>query len=80
MKISCADDKFEVTAAFRRWLECDSSVPRSWGALLMALRRDFRYEEIPETWIEDITKELVRKYACRCLCHDNVLWVVLAHV
>ena len=58
----CADDKFQVTAAFRRWLECDSRVTRTWGALLVALRRDFCYDEIPATWVDDFTKDLVRKY------------------
>ena len=58
------DDKFQVTTALRRWLEChpDSSIPRTWGALLVALRKDFRYDEIPATWVDDITKDLVRKY------------------
>jgi len=65
----CADDKYQVTAAFRRWLECDSRIPRTWGALLVALRR-----EISPTWVDDITEDLVRKYAHAdvCTCHDNV--------
>ena len=64
MEFACADDKFQVTAAFRRWLECppDSRIPRTWGALLVALRRDFHFEEIPPTWVDDITEDLVRKY------------------
>ena len=74
MEFACADDKFQVTTALRRWLECDSSIPRTWGALLVALRRDFHFKEIPPTWVDDISEDLVRKYthADVCMCHDKV--------
>lgn len=66
MKPSCMDDKFAVTEIFQRWLECDSSVPRTWGGIMLALRRNFCCEEIPDTcqWVDGIIKELVRKYGC----------------
>ena len=74
MEFACADDKFQVTTALRRWLECDSSIPRTWGALLVALRRDFHFKEIPPTWVDDITEDLVRKYTHADVRtrHDNV--------
>ena len=62
MQFSSGDDKFQLTTAFRKWLERGSCVPRTWGALLSAIKGYFRCEDLPATWIDDITADLICEY------------------
>ena len=63
VQLYSGDDKFHITAVFQKWLECGSCIPRTWGALLSAMKRDFCFEDIPAKWIEEITKDLI----CECI-------------